>query len=399
MRLLICASEAPRSPLNGARLVLRELCRALAQRHEICVVAFRWPDQNGDPPAGIELHELEPPRIGRFGRGRDRGLSVLRGAPVDAVRLSAPMRRKLERVRAGKRFDVAHVMLGVLAGVAPALAGMPAVIAPLDAWPLNVAADLLRARGARRAWLHLQHRIVTRYLMHAYRPFARVVLVTREDELETIRADASLKTTVIENGVDTQYYCSDGGIVRDRQCMLFTGTLAYPPNALAVRFLATEILPRVRRALPEARLTIVGRDPQADVCALAQIRGVSVHANVADVRPYLAAAGVFACAMTSGTGIKNKLLEAMACGVPVVATPLACQGLTVQHGDEMLIANDAAAFATAILRIVEDEALAIQLSTVARRYVVAHHCWERVAARYEALYREVIDADRRLTNA
>jgi glycosyltransferase involved in cell wall biosynthesis len=171
---------------------------------------------------------------------------------------------------------------------------------------------------------------------------------------------------------------------------LFTGALSFPPNAAAARFLASEILPRVRGAVPDARLMIAGRSPRADVRALAGEPGVSVHSDVPDLRPYLSAAGVFACAMTTGTGIKNKLLEAMACAAPVVATSRACQGLAVRDGVELLIADGAAAFAAAVQRVLTDAALAARLGAAGREYVVAQHSWADVAARYEALYEEVL---------
>ena len=93
MRLLICASEAPLPPLNGARLVVRELSRAMAARHDVCVVAFRWPDQRDEPIGGVELHELQAPLPGCVDRARDRMLSVLRREPVEALRLCDPMAR------------------------------------------------------------------------------------------------------------------------------------------------------------------------------------------------------------------------------------------------------------------------------------------------------------------
>ena len=231
---------------------------------------------------------------------------------------------------------------------------------------------------------------MARYLTHAYRPFARVVLVTEDDARATHRLDPSLRTAVIGNGVDTQYYRPAPGAHRDARSLLFTGTLSFPPNAQAARFLATEVLPRLRRDLPGVRLDIVGRSPGADVRALAHAPGVSVHPDVPDVRPYLSTAGVFAGGMISGTGIKNKLLEAMACAAPAVATPLACQGVAARDGVELLIADEADSFAAAVRRLLTDGALAARLGEAARDHVVAHHSWASVATRYEALYREVV---------
>jgi glycosyltransferase involved in cell wall biosynthesis len=390
MRILVCASEAPLPPLNGVRLQVREVCARLAERHDVCVLAFEWPGQCGEPPAGVELRRIHPPSPGGIARARDRALSVVRREPVEAAGLAPSMTRMIEALRAEREFDVAHVTLGQLAGVAPALARLPAVLAPLDAWDVSVAVEAAGAQGAHYAWLRLQGRLVTRHIARRYGSFARIVLVSEADARETRRIDASLRTIVIPNGVDAAHYRPDPEVARSPEMLVFTGTLDYTANVTAARHLAVDVLPRVREQLPQAELALVGRTPSAAVRALARLPGVTVAADVADVRPFLAQAGVFACAMTAGTGIKNKLLEAMACGVPCVATPLACQGLSVRDDRELLVAAEGAEFAKALVRVMRDPALAARLGRDARAHVVAHHSWEAIVRRYEGVYAEAV---------
>ena len=114
--------------------------------------------------------------------------------------------------------------------------------------------------------------------------------------------------------------------------IVFTGAMNYPPNIVAADFLARLLLPRVRTVRPDTQLVIVGREPDPRVLGLAALDGVDVTGAVDDIRPWLQSAQVFVCPMLSGTGIKNKLLEAMASGLPCVATPLALQGLNVSAG-------------------------------------------------------------------
>lgn len=394
MRILVCASEAPLPPLNGMRLQLRELCARLAERHEVCVLAFQWPDQHGGPPADVEFCRLDPPLPDAAARARDRALSIARREPVEAARLVPPMARRIETLLAEREFDVAHVTLGQLAGVAPALGALPAVLAPLDAWNVNVAGEAAAAQGARRTWLRLQGRLVTRHIERRYGAFARIALVSEADARETELLDASFRTIVIPNGVDAEHYRPDPAIDRNSHLLVFTGTLDYAANVTAARHLAIDVLPRVREHVPEAELALVGRAPTPEVRGLANLPGVSVAANVGDVRPFLLQAGVFACAMTSGTGIKNKLLEAMACGAPCVATPLASQGLAVRDDDQLLVAPPGAEFARALIRVMHDPALAARLGRRAREHVVAHHSWDAAARRYVDAYEEILAASR-----
>jgi glycosyltransferase involved in cell wall biosynthesis len=224
----------------------------------------------------------------------------------------------------------------------------------------------------------------------AYRPYERVVLVSAEDADATRRADPSLRTAVIPNGVDAEHFRPDPSVERDERTLLFTGVLDTPANEQAARALAQRVLPRVRAAVPDARLVLAGRSPSAAVTALAG-PGIEIVADAPDLRPLLQGAAVFACAMESGTGIKNKLLEAMACGTPSVATPLAAQGLDARDGEQLLIAPAGDPFAAAVVRVLQDAALRARLGAAGREHVLVHHSWAAVAEAYERLYDEIRD--------
>ena len=169
----------------------------------------------------------------------------------------------------------------------------------------------------------------------------------------------------------------------DRAGILFTGALDAPANEQAAVRLAERIMPLVRRSMPDAALTLVGRSPGPRVRGL----DATVIADVPDLRPYLWGAAVYACPMESGTGIKNKLLEAMAAGVPAVASPLACQGMSVRDGVELRMAASDEAFAVRPgLRPARRRAA---LADAARSYVTAHHDWDAVADAYSAVYERI----------
>jgi glycosyltransferase involved in cell wall biosynthesis len=379
VRILVCASEAPRAPLNGSRLVLHELLTRLAARVDLTVLALRRPDQDGPAPTGFELLEIA---LGDPGPARAwalRGAALGLREPVEARRLARPFEHMLPRVLAAHRFDVAHVTLGSLAGIAPALGGLPALIAPLDAWHLNVRAEADRATGAEQVWRRQQERAVRRWEANAYRPFKRVVLVTDEDARQVAELDPALTVVTIPNGVDAARFAPPEGI--ERSGIVFTGALDAPSNAQAATRLVQRIMPLVRRELPDAKLTIVGRSPGPEVRALG-----GVVADVPDLRPYLWGAAVYACPMESGTGIKNKLLEAMAAGAPSVATPLACQGLNASHA---LVAASDADFAAGLVALLRDRPRAARLAEGARAYVRARHDWDAVASAYLALYEAI----------
>jgi glycosyltransferase involved in cell wall biosynthesis len=149
------------------------------------------------------------------------------------------------------------------------------------------------------------------------------------------------------------------------------------------------VLPRVRAECADARLLIVGRDPADAVLALGTHAGVEVVGEVDDVGTYLARAAVFVAPILSGSGIKNKVLEAFAVSRPVVATSLAVEGLPVSDGREARVADGADAFARAIVDLLADPAAAERIGAAGRGLVEDRYTWEACADRYRRLYEDL----------
>ena len=186
-----------------------------------------------------------------------------------------------------------------------------------------------------------------------------VTFVSDEDRASFARRHPRQLVAVAPNGVDVGYFQSDPADRRDpdaRPTITFSGIMRHPPNEDAARTLVREIAPRIWETLPDARIVIVGAEPSAKVLALAGPR-VEVTGWVEDIRPHLWRSDVVLLPMTSGTGIKNKLLEAWASGVAVVATPLACQGIPATDGENLLLGSDPAELAAAALRLLQDPEL------------------------------------------
>jgi glycosyltransferase involved in cell wall biosynthesis len=236
----------------------------------------------------------------------------------------------------------------------------------------------------------LEERRVRRWESHALRAYPVVVFITDEDDAAVARLDPTLHTVVIPNGVDTEFFAPDPAVTPDPGRLVFTGALGYPPNISAAMKLAKDVLPLVRARDPRAHAAIVGRGPVAAVVRLGDLDGVEIIPDVPDIRTWLRRASVFASTMVSGTGIKNKLLEALACGVPAVATTLSCQGMDVRDGEHLLIADGDAAFADAAARLLADDELRARLGAAGRDYVIEHHSWVAVAHAYEDAYADAI---------
>jgi glycosyltransferase involved in cell wall biosynthesis len=276
---------------------------------------------------------------------------------------------------------------GRLALLRATIGNRPSVLTALDAWHRNVEAQVAVSRGARRLLLRNEVRRVRRFEATTWPAFDRVVMVTEQDADGIRQLAPGALVDVITLGVELP---DAAGAAIDQRRIIFHGVLRYPPNVSACERLARRVLPLVREHVPDARLVLVGREPSPQVRALDNLPGVEVTGAVPDTIPWLAGSRVYACAVDQGTGIKNKVLEAMAAGVPVVSTRLGLQGLDVQPDRDVLRADDDAGLASHIVAVLRDDTLAARLGRAGRAYVEANHRWSAVVDKYEALYREVL---------
>ena len=209
----------------------------------------------------------------------------------------------------------------------------------------------------------------------------------RPDAFDRQNADAEPAIAVIPNGVDLVAF-QPPTAPREPATILFSGKLGYHANESAALDLAGLVMPRVWAARPVARLVLAGAQPSAALLSLAagDPQRITVTGQVPHLAPWLQGATVAAAPLRYGVGIQNKVLEAMACATPVVATPAAAQALGVQDGRDILLADDPQQLAAAILTLLDDPARAAALGGAGRAYVQAHHSWDAAAASFERLY-------------
>jgi polysaccharide biosynthesis protein PslH len=327
----------------------------------------------------------------------------LRGdVPLQARFSYAPALEQALRHHLGGRepFDLVHVehLRAALLGLG--LRGVPRVFDAVDCISSLFARAAQQASSPASRWLaRLDLGRTRRFEARLPRQFD-ASLVTSESDRAALRQlawdggaphDAEGDPAVVPNGVDLAYF-TPGEVPRSAREIVFVGRMSYHANVAAAVHLVEEVMPRVWQAHPGARLTIVGADPAARVRALARRDDrVMVTGRVADVRPYLQRAAVSACPLLYAAGIQNKVLEAMACATPVVASPSACEALAVRAGTHLLRAEGAEAFARELSRTLADADLRSRLGEAGRAYVKAEHDWNSVVRRLEELYQSALE--------
>ena len=221
------------------------------------------------------------------------------------------------------------------------------------------------------------------------------VIVTTEREAQLLRQITQAAAVhVIPNGVDTGYF-SPRQIPAESgpATVIFTGDMSYFPNEEAVVFFAGKVLPVIQQSIPGARFLIVGRKPGRNVLALRKVEGVEVTGFVPDVRTYLAQAQVAVAPFSIAAGIQNKILEAMAYGLPVAATPRALQGVSANVAEVVETGHTAEELAGKIARLLQNPEQARSIGIEGRRRVTADYQWEQSLDQLLRLLEDPFHAD------
>lgn len=373
MRLLFLTETVPHPLDSGGRIKTRHTLEALAERHAVaCHTFIRDPAQFAPAREALEaicdevwLH-LVPRRVTTDILHLARSLATGRPLTVDrhfSRRVLSVLRERTRLVR----YDAVYCDHLSMLEYGRRL-GLPVLH---DAH--NVEHEIVRryARTAPRAWLRaaaaVEWRALRRYEQREYTACDLITAVSEHDagRIRTL-AGPRVRVEAIPIGVAAAETVPAPRVREPR--VLFVGGLAWPPNADAVNFLLREIWPAVLADAPDALLTVVGRGTPP--VAPGQARGVRFAGYVEAVAPHFEASRLMVAPLRSGSGLRVKILEAFAHGVPVVSTTIGAEGLQVIDGEHLLIADTPSTFARAIVRLLHDDDLVERLATRARRLAV-----------------------------
>jgi glycosyltransferase involved in cell wall biosynthesis len=218
-------------------------------------------------------------------------------------------------------------------------------------------------------------------------PIDKSVLISNLP-IETIPPSIS----VLPIGVDSTYFKPNRDIVKESAMLVTSGKMSYHANISMVLHLVQDIMPLIWARRPDVKLYIVGKDPPREISALEKNPAVFVTGTVSDIRPYLRKATLALAPITYGAGIQNKILEAMACATPVVATPQAISALDVIPERDILVSKEATLFAEKVLSMLDDPKRQQEVGKAARHYVKTHHQWAKIVDRLERCYHNAINS-------
>ena len=241
--------------------------------------------------------------------------------------------------------------------------------------------------GKRRLVLLGNHLFFREWEKEALRQFDGIITVSDLERTWVQQHAPQSLVDVVPNGVDTEYFRPGSPIAStSNPYIVFTGAMDYPPNVDAAGWLCSEILPQLQRSVPGIRLKIVGKNPHPRVLELGQRKGVEVTGTVADIRGYVAESLALVVPLRSGGGTRLKILEAMALERPVISTTVGAEGLDINPGTDILIADDAQRFVDHIRSVLGSPEKAEAIGKAGRRLVMGKYDWRVCLGGLERLY-------------
>lgn len=265
----------------------------------------------------------------------------------------------------------------------------PKVMDFQDALSMNTERRMEQSRGLWHYLLHFEFKMLRSSEYKAFSVFDALTIISEVDS-EAIPHKKNGEIHIVPNGVDFDYFNTNALTRSDVNVfsLCFCGNMAYAPNVDAARYLVNEVMPLVWSRIPSATLLLAGADPKPSVRALAS-KLVTVSGRLDDIREAYASSQIFVAPMRLGSGLQNKLLEAMAMRVPCVTTSIANTPLGAVDGQEILVGDTPEALADAIVRLLESQELRDSIAAAGNRFVTTHYSWSSAVEPLEKLLHAV----------
>lgn len=380
--------RVPYPPDRGDRIRAYHLLEAMSQRFEVTLAAIA-----DEPVAPASLARLEslcqqvllaPARP--FARRASAARALFTGQAITPAAMhDRALAKQLVRLHREQPFDTVLTYCTGMIGYTKAVLAEPNaprhLLDLVDVDSLKWARYAEQSRGPMRLVYQAESRRLRAVEAGRVVPFDAVTVIsTAEATRYKQHVTEAHEPIVVGNGVDLDRFKPASGGVGVSPVIVFTGVMSYKPNIDAVTWFARQVMPRVLAAVPGARFDIVGKSPSSAVQALDELPGVRVVGPVASTADSLRASMVAVAPMKIAPGVQNKVLEAMACGLPVVCSSAAASGIDAQQGEHLLVSDDPADVAAHCARLLLNPDERAELGSAARYCVQHRYDWASAAA-------------------
>jgi glycosyltransferase involved in cell wall biosynthesis len=401
LHVVLIDEELPYPPISGKRIRTLNLAQRLGQRHRLTLLCHRNVDEVEAETArayffrqGIETVVVDRvvPRKSGLGFYARLGLNLLSSLPYSvATHDSKAMRQVMLRLASAGDVDLWQCEWTPHAHALRCLPNARRLVSAQNVESLIWQRYYETEQNPLKRWyIGKQWRKFQQFERRVLQEMDATVVVSHDDAA-LLRNDFGVKQVhVVDNGVDLSFFCPSEA-QRQPNRLLFLGSLDWRPNLDALDQFLTHVFPPLRRTRPTVECAVVGRNPSAALKERIEgIPGVSLHANVADVRPFLAESALMVVPLRIGGGSRLKILEALAMGLPVVSTRVGAEGLCVSDGRHLTLCDGIDDMAGAVLSCLRQPGAALARAAEGRRLVCERYGWDALADRLEEIWWEMV---------
>ncbi len=371
--LFVLLSRVPYPLEKGDKLRAYHQLKILSEKYNLFVFAFYQGKLNSDSQEKVselcvEYHFF---KLTLFNRFMGMFYAIFSGLPFQtAYFFSFQAKREINFHLQKFKPDLAYVQLIRVANYLEDVK-LPKVLDFQDALSTNMNRRASREKGIIRLFFKLESRRIKRYELKLLNNYSYCTIISEMDKTE-ITDSKNQSVSIVPNGVDTSFFSPQK--MEKNFSVSFVGNMGYAPNVDASMFLVKEIMPFVWDVFPNAKVVLAGANPSSDVKNL-QSNKVEVTGWVNDIRSYYASSWVFVAPLRIGSGMQNKLLEAMAMGLPCVSTSLAANPIGALVDEEILVEDDVQLLAEKIIFLLQNPERAIEIANNARHFVEKKYSW------------------------
>lgn len=389
MRILFLTQICPYPPTNGGAIKTYNILKHLGSKHEVSLLMFIRSDTKLTDLEHLSQYcrQVDFYAIKRFAARNllDAAASLVKNESFIITRdRHSGMRARVREVL--HDHDLIYVDHLQMSQFVPSNVPCPVVLDEHNVeWRIIRRFAVAGTPLLQRLLSALEWRKLRAYELSACRKADLVLTVTPNDRNILVNSGISAdKVDSLPIGVDVDQV-RPVSLDPESKSILSFGTMSWPPNVDAIRHFVREIYPLIKGNVPDVRFTVVGSKPPPEIKALEKDPSIKVTGFVGDTRPYAEAAAVFVVPLRIGSGMRVKILDAMALGLPVVSTSVGCEGISLQPGRHALIADSPAKFADCVAKLIGNPHMRETIGSAGRSLVESHYAWQPILERLDAV--------------
>ncbi len=391
MKILFVTARFPFPIVKGDKTIPYYRLKHLSKKHEITLLSFSDStiDKNHFDEVARYCREIYVVPL----RKREAYLNLMfkgfSNTPLQVLYYrSKNFKSKLEELLRGEKYDLIHAFMLRIAPYISEYKGCPKIIELIDSMELNMRRRAFLERSFKK-WIFMEEvKRLSNYEKVMVKKFDFAIVVSNIDK-ELIGED---NIVVNSNGVDTQIFYPKGIESRDENLIIFTGNMGYFPNEMAVLYFVENIFPLIQRKHQNAKFWIVGDGASNKIKRLEKSNNlIRVSGFVDSMADYINCAAVSVCPMKAGSGMQFKILEALACGVPVVTTSIGKGDINLEEEDGLFVADEPEKFADKVLEVLMNEDLQKNIAQKVPEVIKDKYSWESSNLIIEKIYSELIN--------